>query len=285
MGDVPRREVRVGARGRTAGLVILAFFALVLAASPLLAPNDPVAIEPDRRLEGPSGKFPLGTDHLGRCVLSRLLYGSRWSLGTVAVASVLIVGVGVTLGAVSGYYRGPLDSVLMRMVDVLLAFPALIPAMAIVGMLGPGILHVLMATVAVWWAGYARLARGLALSLRERQFVEAARALGAGDLEIISRHLVPNLLPPVLVLASVEMGGLLLAMAGLSFLGLGAQPPTPEWGAMLNDGRAFLLTAPQLMIYPGLTISLAVIGFNLLGEGVRDLLDPRLARSPQSADP
>ncbi|MBA2457552.1 MAG: ABC transporter permease subunit [Gemmatimonadales bacterium] len=245
----------------------------------MLAPNDPLVIEPDRRLEGPSGDFPLGTDHLGRCVLSRLVYGARWSLGTAAVASVLIVGVGVTLGAMSGFYRGPVDAVLMRVVDVLLAFPALIPALAIVGMLGPGMLHVLIATVAVWWASYARLVRGLALSLRERQFIEAARALGAGDLRIISRQLLPNLLPPVLVLASVEMGSLVLAMAGLSFLGLGAQPPTPEWGAMLNDGRAYLLTAPQLMIYPGLAISLAVIGFNLVGEGVRDLLDPRIAGS------
>ncbi len=276
---MPRRDLRVGSRGRAAGLVILTFFALIAAAAPLLAPNDPLTIETDRRLEGPSGDFPLGTDHLGRCVLSRLLYGSRWSLGTVAVASVLIVGVGVTVGAVSGYYRGPVDAVLMRMVDVLLAFPALIPAMAIVGMLGPGMLHVLIATVAVWWAGYARLVRGLTLSLRERQFIEAARALGAGDLRIVSRQLVPNLLPPVLVLASVEMGSLVLTMAGLSFLGLGAQPPTPEWGAMLSDGRGYLLTAPQLMIYPGLAISLAVIGFNLVGEGVRDLLDTRLGGS------
>ncbi len=274
-----RREARVGDRSRRVGLSILAAFALLLAAAPMLAPNDPLVIEPDRRLEGPSGDFPLGTDHLGRCVLSRLVYGARWSLGTAAVASVLIVGVGVTLGAVSGFYRGAVDAVLMRVVDVLLAFPALIPALAIVGMLGPGMLHVLIATVAVWWAGYARLVRGLALSLRERQFIDAARALGAGDLRIISRQLLPNLLPPVLVLASVEMGSLVLAMAGLSFLGLGAQPPTPEWGAMLNDGRAYLLTAPQLMIYPGLAISLAVIGFNLVGEGVRDLLDPRIAGS------
>ncbi len=274
-----RREARVGDRSRRVGLSILAAFALLLAAAPMLAPNDPLVIEPDRRLEGPSGDFPLGTDHLGRCVLSRLVYGARWSLGTAAVASVLIVGVGVTLGAMSGFYRGPVDAVLMRVVDVLLAFPALIPALAIVGMLGPGMLHVLIATVAVWWASYARLVRGLALSLRERQFIEAARALGAGDLRIISRQLLPNLLPPVLVLASVEMGSLVLAMAGLSFLGLGAQPPTPEWGAMLNDGRAYLLTAPQLMIYPGLAISLAVIGFNLVGEGVRDLLDPRIAGS------
>lgn len=274
---MPPLDSRYLPTSRILGLCILGFFAFILLAAPVLAPNDPAAIAPDRRLEAPSTQFPLGTDHLGRCVLSRLLYGTRWSLGTAAVAAVLILTAGIGLGAVSGYYRGPVDLVLMRVVDVLLAFPALIPALAIAGMLGPGMEHVLGATVAVWWAGYARLVRGLVLSMRERQFVEAARALGAGDLAIISRQLLPNILPPVLVLASVEMGSLILAIAGLSFLGLGAQPPTPEWGAMLNDGRPFLLTAPQLMIYPGLAISLAVVGFNLVGERLRDLLDPRLS--------
>ncbi len=260
------------------GLAILGFLTLLLLTAPVIAPHDPAAVDPDHRLEGPTSTFPLGTDHLGRCLLSRLLHGARWSLGMAAVASLVILVIGTSVGGVAGYYRGPLDAVLMRVVDVLLAFPSLIPAMAIAGVLGPGLAHVLVAIVAVWWAGYARLVRGLVLSVRERPFVDAARALGARDGGILRRHILPNVLPPVLVLASVETGTLILAMASLSFLGLGAQPPTPEWGAMLNDGRGFLLTAPQLMIYPGLAISLAVVGFNLVGEAFPDYLDPHLTR-------
>ncbi len=257
--------------------MILGLLTVLLLAAPVIAPHHPAAVDPDHRLEGLSSTFPLGTDHLGRCLFSRLLYGARWSLGMAAVASLIILVVGTSVGGVAGYYRGPLDAVLMRVVDVLLAFPALIPALAIAGVLGPGLIHVLVAIIAVWWAGYARLVRGLVLALRERPFIEAARALGARDGAIVWRHVLPNVLPSVLVLASVETGRLILAMAGLSFLGLGAQPPTPEWGAMLNDGRGFLLTAPQLMIYPGLAISLAVVGFNLVGEGFPDRLDPHLA--------
>ena len=263
-----------GARARP-GLVIAALLGVLLLAAPAVAPNDPHAVAAERRLEGPSPAFPLGTDHLGRCTLSRLVHGGRRSVASAAIALTLIVTIGVSVGALSGYLRGAVDAVLMRVVDVLLAFPALIPALAIVGMLGPGSGHVLAGIVAVWWAGYARIVRGLMLSAREQPFVEAARALGAHDLSLVVRQILPNVLPPVLVLASVEMGSVLLAMAGLSFLGLGAQPPTPEWGAMINDGRPFLLSAPQLMIYPGIAISLVVIGFNLLGEWLRDRLDPR----------
>ncbi len=273
------RESIIRDRGRAVGLALLLFFTLISITAPALAPNDPAAIAPERRLESSSRRYPLGTDHLGRCVLSRLIYGARWSLGTATAASVLIVVAGVAVGAMSGYYGGAVDVVLMRIVDVLLAFPALIPAIAIVGMLGPGLGHVVIATVAVWWAGYARLVRGLVLVVRERPYVEAARALGAGDTAIIGRQILPNVIAPVVVLASVDMGSLVLAMASLSFLGLGAQPPTPEWGAMLNDGRGYLFTAPRLMVYPGLAISLAVIGLNLVGEGMRDLLDPLLTRS------
>jgi peptide/nickel transport system permease protein len=261
-------------------LGLVALFVLIAVAAPLLAPHDPTAVDAAQRLQGPSFKHLLGTDHLGRDLLSRLIHASRWSLGTVGLAAVLILSIGVAVGAIAGYYGGWVDELLMRIVDVLLAFPGLVLALAIAGTLGPGIVNVMIGLVSIWWVGYARIVRGLVLALRERPFIEAARALGMSDGRIIVRHVLPNILPPVIVLATLEMGELILALAALNFLGLGAQPPTPEWGAMLNDGRPFLFTAPQLMIYPGLAISLVVLGFNLLGDGLRDVLDPRLGYLP-----
>ena len=265
------------------GFSIVGLFACVALFAPLLAPHDPAAVDAAQRLAAPSLQHPLGTDNLGRDVLSRMLYGSRWSLGTVLLAATLILSIGVTVGAVAGYYGGLLDDLLMRIVDLLLAFPGLVLAIAIAGMLGPGIASVMIGLVSIWWVSYARIVRGLVLGVRERPFIDAARALGLGDRRIISRHLLPNILPPVLVLATLEMGELILALTALNFLGLGAQPPTPEWGAMISDGRPFLLTAPQLMIYPGLAISLVLIGFNLLGDGLRDVLDPRVDASGRDA--
>lgn len=256
------------------GLVIVAVMVLVAIAAPLIAPDDPTRIDAVRRLAPPSGEAWLGTDNLGRDILSRLIWGARLSLGTAGAAAALILTIGVGVGMVAGYYGGLLDDLLMRVVDVLLAFPALILALAIAGVLGPSITSVMIGIVTVAWADYARVMRGQVLAARERQYVEAARATGAGNPRILLRHVLPNVLPPILVLASLEMGGLILAISGLSFLGLGAQPPTPEWGAMLNDGRTFIAAAPQLMIYPGLAISLVVVGFNLLGDGLRDAFDP-----------
>ena len=247
--------------------------------APVLTPYDPAAAVPTQRLAGPGPEHPLGTDNLGRDILSRLLFGSRWSLGTAAMATLLIMTIGVTVGSVGGYYGGRLDELVGLVVDVLLAFPSLVLALAIAGTLGPGILNIMLGLVSVWWVGYARVVRGLVLATREQQFVLAARCLGARDRRVIVRHVLPNVLPPVVVLATLEMGGLILAISGLSFLGLGVQPPAPEWGAMLNDGRGFLFGAPQLMIYPGLAISLVVIAFNLLGDGLRDAFDPRRGRS------
>lgn len=276
MARAERRLARRFLRDRlaVAGLLVLVVFAALAVCAPLIARFDPAAANPTLRLAGPTPEHPLGTDNLGRDLLSRLLVGSRWSLGTAGLATLLIMTLGLTIGSTAGYYGGRLDQVVGVIVDVLLAFPSLVLALAIAGTLGPGIVNVMLGLVAVWWVGYARVVRGLVLSLRERQFVEAARCLGATDRHVIVRHLLPNVVPPVMVLATLEMGGLILAISGLSFLGLGAQPPTPEWGAMLNDGRPFLLSAPHLMIYPGLAISLVVIGFNLLGDGLRDVLDP-----------
>jgi peptide/nickel transport system permease protein len=257
------------------GFGIVLFFVIVAVAAPALAPHDPAAVNATQRLQSPSLTHPLGTDELGRDVLSRLLHGSRWSLATVMVATSLIMLLGLTLGLIAGYAGGIIDAVLMRLVDILLAVPNLLAAIAIAGTLGPGLESVMIALIAVWWAPYARLVRGMVMALRERPWIEAARALGARDRHIIVRHVVRNVLPPVLVLATVEMGELILASAGLNFLGLGAQPPTPEWGAMLNDGRPFLFTAPRLMIFPGVAITTLVIGFTLVGDSVRDALDPR----------
>ena len=258
-----------------AGLMLVLAFATIALMAPILAPIDPNVADAARRLEGPSPSHTLGTDNLGRDIWSRLVYGSRWSLGVVAVATVLIMSIGITVGTAAGYFGGLVDSILMRVVDVLLAFPSLLLAIAIAGTLGPGITSVIIGLSSVWWASYARIVRGLVLTMRERDFVAAARGLGAPEGHIILRHILPNVLPPVAILATVEMGELILAVAGLGFLGLGAQPPAPEWGTMVNDGRPFLLSAPRLMILPGVAISLAVIGMNLLGDGLRDVLDPR----------
>jgi peptide/nickel transport system permease protein len=194
----------------------------------------------------------------------------------VVLAMVMIIA--LVVGASSGHYGGWLDTLLMGLVDLLLAFPGLILAVAIAGTLGPSLINVLIAMAAVWWAGYARLIRGMVLAMREREFVEAARAIGASDRRIMINHIARNILGPFVVLATLDMGSIVLGIAGLNFLGLGAQPPTPEWGAMLNDARPFLQSAPQLLLYPGAAIVLVVLGFNLLGDGLRDLLDPTAYR-------
>lgn len=262
-------------RSAVIGLVVVAAFALAAVAAPLLAPHDPLAVDPTRPLAGPSAAHLLGTDNLGRDLLSRLLYGSRQSIGTAAVAAVVVITLGVSVGLLAGLRAGWLDGLIMRFVDGLLAFPSLILALAIAGTLGGGLTSVMLGLTAVWWATYARLVRGLVLQVRERAFVEAAVATGATQWRIARRHVLPNVIPPVVVLLTIEMGTLILAVSSLSFLGIGAQPPAPEWGAMLNDGRQFLFSAPQLMILPGTAIFLVVLGFNLLGDGLRDVLDPK----------
>lgn len=251
--------------------------AMVLAAlmAPALSPHDPNEQSPFL-LQGPSSAFPLGTDSLGRDLLSRLLHGARPSLGIAALAGTLITLVGVILGTCAGYLGGFVDNALMRVVDVLQAFPTLLLSLAIVGILGVGLPNVVIGIVGVWWADYARLTRSLVLEARTHGYVEAAQAIGVQPVRIAARHVIPNILSPIIVLASLEMGALILVIASLSFLGLGAQPPQAEWGAMLNEGRLFFLSAPQMMLYPGVLISLTVLGFNLLGDGLRDVLDPRL---------
>lgn len=267
-------------RDRTvvAGAVIVGIVALAAIFAPWVAPLDPTEVDGRAILAAPSAAHWLGTDNLGRDIFSRLVYGARWSLGAAASAAAVIVLVGITIGVIAGYAGGIVDDLLMRLVDVLLAFPSLVLALAIVGTLGPSLKNVMIGMVAIWWVDYARVMRGLTLGMRHREFVTAAQCAGASPPWVVLRHVLPNVVPSVLVLATLELGGLILAISGLSFLGLGAQPPTPEWGTMLNDGRPFFQRAPQLMLYPGLAITIVVVGCNLLGDGLRDVLDPRLKR-------
>jgi peptide/nickel transport system permease protein len=258
---------------------LIAVFAACAVLAPVLAPYDPLAQELSSRLQPPSAQHWLGTDSLGRDIASRILYGARISLiiGVVVVASAGVVG--TAIGLIAGYLGGLVDEALMRLTEVFLAFPALILAMAIAGALGPSLTNAIIAIAAVTWAVYARLTRGQILSLRRREFVEAARAMGATQTRIVVRHLLPNALAPLMIQASFDLGSSIIAAAGLSFIGFGAQPPTPEWGVMISEGRNYISTQPWLSLFPGLAILLAVGSFNLLGDGLRDAFDPRLSRS------
>jgi peptide/nickel transport system permease protein len=264
-----------------AGLGILCALILTALLAPLLAPRDPTMQNLAQGLSGPSLEHPLGQDKMGRDILSRLIYGSRVSLlvGLSTVAASLLIG--TLAGVVSGYVGGMADEALTRIMDVVLAFPGILLALTLMAVLGPSLRNVVIALCAVGWVNYARLARGQVLALRECDFVTAARALGCGDLHIVVHHLIPNLIAPILVEASFGMGSAIVGEAGLSFLGLGVQPPTPSWGAMLNEGRSFLLIAPHLTAFPGLAVMTVVLGVNFFGDGLRDLLDTRLKSAPR----
>ena len=265
-------------RDRTAlaGLIIVVLVIFVAVAAPLLAPQDPNAQNVVNRLQSPSWAHPLGTDNLGRDELSRIIVGARTSVLTTLAVGAAILLIGIVVGLVSGLAGGRLDGLVMRVVDVLLAFPSFLLALAVAGILGPGLLNLAIAMTAVWWVDYARLVRALVLGVKGLPFVEAARALGVGPTRSALRHVLPNVAAPVIVLATLQTARLLLALASLSFLGLGVGPPTAEWGSMLNDGKDFLATAPELMLWPGLAITIVALGLNLLGDGLRDLLDPNL---------
>ncbi|MCW3795896.1 ABC transporter permease [Paenibacillus sp. LS1] len=257
-------------------LLSLTVFWIILAmVAPQLAPHDPLATNFAKVLQPSSVEYPLGTDQLGRCVLSRLLYGARTSLLLTFMMIGIVFVLGVAIGVIAGFARGLTDTVLMRLSDTLMAFPGLIFAIAVVGMLGPGLFNTVLALSVVWWAKYARMARSLVISLQQKEYVAAAAFSGARKIQIIGRTILPNMMSPLIVMAMMDVGGMMLSISGLSFLGLGAQPPNPEWGAMLNEGRRYLQTAPWLLIYPGLAIFSTVIIFNLLGDSLRDVLDPK----------
>ena len=261
------------------GMVIVIVTVLAALAGPVLTPYDPAAQELSRRLEGPSWAHPFGLDELGRDILSRLLSGARISLmvgiAVVSVSSVL----GMFLGSIAGYFGGLADDLISRVVDILMAFPGILLAIALVAVLGPNLTNVVLALSIIGWVGYARLVRGQAMRAREFEFVQAARALGAGAPRVVLRHVLPTAFPAVVVQATLGMAGAIIAEASLSFLGLGVQPPTPSWGTMLDAGRSHLFDAPHLTIFPGLAIAALVLGFNFLGDGLRDRVDPKLAKS------
>ena len=258
------------------GGAIVAVFVLVAVLAPYISPFDPIRGELDRRLEPPNREHPLGTDELGRDLLSRVIHGARVSLQIQLVSVALALVVGVLLGLFGGYYGGILDNLVMRVMDILLAFPGIFLAIAIIAVLGPGLWNLMLAAGIYSIPQFARIVRGSVLSLKEKEFIEAARASGEGDPSIIFLYILPNALAPIIVQTTLRMATVLLTASGLSFLGLGAQPPTPEWGAMLSNARSYLITAPHVATIPGLAIMVVVVGFNLFGDGLRDSLDPRL---------
>ncbi|KEO82855.1 nickel transporter permease [Tumebacillus flagellatus] len=262
-----RHEARVGG-------IILSLVLLAALFAPWLAPHDPTAIDLSLKLQGPSWDYPLGTDHLGRCVLSRLLYGAQVSVGVAVLVMGVTMLLSLAIGLLAGYAGGWIDAVLMRICDVLLAFPSLVLALVLAGLLGQGLFNMILALILVQWVGYARIIRGLVMEARQRLYVQYARVAGTSPLRIMTSHLLPGLLPQVMVLASLDLGSVILSMAGLSFLGLGAQPPTAEWGGMISDSKAYLLGHPLLMAAPGFMIVLVVMAFNLLGDALQDSFDP-----------
>lgn len=263
------------------GVSVIALLIVFAVLGPWIAPypeqGEGASNVPERMLP-PGGEHWFGTDGLGRDVLSRVIIGARSALAVSLVVVGLAMLIGVPLGALAGYRRGRIDAAIMRLTDLFLAFPPLLLAMAIVAALGPGLDHAAMALAISWWPWYARLARGTAASLRERPFVEAARSIGVRDLAILGRHIIPNSLPPLLVQATIDVGTVILAAGSLAFLGLGASPPTPDWGLMVAEGRTFILDQWWLSAFPGLAIFVAVLAFNLVGDLLLDLLDPRGTR-------
>jgi nickel transport system permease protein len=253
---------------------------LLAAAAPLIAPFDPNEVRLEAKLRPPCADHWLGTDHLGRDIVSRLIHGARVSVGTVAAIVAAILLLGFAVGCLAGYAGGLIDAALMRLCDVFLTFPTFILAMFMVGILGTGLTNVVIAIVLTHWAWYARLIRGLVLSLKNRDYVLAARVAGASRLNIVWRHILPPVAAQLVILATLDIGHMMLHVSGLSFLGLGVTPPTPEWGVMINDARTFIWSRPGLVLWPGMMIFLTVMAFNLLGDALRDALDPVQAEKP-----
>lgn len=260
----------------TAGLAIIIILLLVALFAPFLAPYEPNAQNIISRYEAPSSEHLLGTDEMGRDILSRIIYGSRISLQVGLVSVMLALVLGVSFGLVAGFYGGKIDMVIMRFMDIMLAFPSILLAIGIVAILGPQLKNAMIAIGIINVPRFARIVRSSVLSIKETEYISAARALGAGDVRIIFKHLLPNAMAPLIVQTTLSIATAILEAAALSFLGLGAQPPSPEWGAMLSDARSSLQKAPWVATFPGLAIVFGVLGFNLLGDGLRDALDPKM---------
>ncbi|MDH5406774.1 MAG: ABC transporter permease [Candidatus Aminicenantes bacterium] len=258
------------------GLIIVAGLLVVGLFAPFLSPYSVREQDLPNRLSQPSWKHPFGRDEFGRDILSRVIFGARVSLWVGLTVVTISAALGILLGSISGYYGGAVDEVIMRVIDILLAFPGILLAIAMAALLGPGLNNVIVALSMISWVAYARLVRGEVLKVREMPYVEAAKVVGASSPRIIFRHILPNIMAPVIVQATLGIAGVIIAEASLSFLGLGVQPPTPSWGNMLSDGILHMMDAPHLTIFPGLAIMVVVLGFNFLGDGLRDALDPRM---------
>ncbi|MDK8180230.1 nickel transporter permease [Paenibacillus sp. UMB4589-SE434] len=265
-----RRSPIMGIGMGIAGLVLL-----VALLSPWLTINDPVFVQMSQRLRAPSMEYPLGTDHLGRCILSRLVAGTRQTVGLSFCASAVVMIIGVPIGLIAGFAKGFLDALLMRLADAAGAVPEFLLAIAVAGFLGPGLVNTILAIACVKWIGYARLVRGIAISECKKDYIHASIVAGSGGWAIIRRHLLRQMASPLAIMAAADVGKTILLISALSYLGLGAQPPSPEWGAMLSDGRPYFQIAPEQMIYPGLCIMIIVLACNLVSDGLRDLMDVR----------
>lgn len=263
-------HVLFGKKRTIAGAVIILCFVFSALFAPVLAPHDPLLVDIGNKLQGPSPAYLFGTDQLGRCILSRLIWGSRYSLFYSSLVLVITVAVGVPVGMLSGYMGGKADSLLMRVIDIFMALPSFIVALAIAGTLGASGRNLVLAMSLVYWADYARLSRTLTLQIKEQNYMMALKASGCSGVVIVFRHILKNIAPSVAALATMDIGTIILSIAGFSFIGLGVQAPAPEWGIMLSDSKQFIQTCPRLMIFPGLTIVLIVLAFNLLGEGIQD---------------
>jgi len=258
------------------GLSVTTIFIIIAIFAPLLSPYDPFEYHMKEILHSPSLRHPFGTDQFGRDVLARIIYGSRISLMIGIVGVGISVIVGVTLGTIAGYFGGLIDNIMMRIMDILLAFPGFLLALAIISILGPNMLNVMIAIGIFSIPVFARIMRSSVISIKYKEFIEATKSLGGSHFLIIMKHIVPNCIAPIIVLSTMRIATSILTAAGLSFLGLGAQPPSPEWGAMLNEGREYIRSAPHLSTVPGLVIMIVVLGFNMLGDGLRDALDPQM---------
>ena len=257
------------------GLIIIMILSLAAIFADFISPYSADTIALKEKLMPPSSEHLMGTDQLGRDVLTRVIYGTRTTFELSIMVVAFTATFGVLVGVISGFYRGIIDEILMRLIDVLLAFPSIILALVVVGALGPGIFNTVLAVSLVGWLYYARVARASTLSIREKEYVEGARAIGCTDSYICLRYILPNCLPPIIVLITLNLGSVILTIAALGYLGMGAQPPTPEWGTMLNDGKEYLRDCPWLSVFPGLMIMIAVLAFNFIGDGLRDAIDPR----------
>jgi peptide/nickel transport system permease protein len=258
------------------GLWMVSVFIVVAIFAPLIAPYDPIEQNMQIMLEKPSIKHPFGTDEFGRDLLSRIIYGAQISLAIGTIGVLIAVVFGVALGTIAGYFGGWIDHIIMRIMDIFMAFPSFLLALAIVSVLGPGMVNVMIAIGIFSIPNFSRIARSSVISIKNKEFIEATRAMGGTDTRIIIKHLIPNSISPIIVLSTMRIATAIITAAGLSFLGMGAQPPTPEWGAMLSTGREYLRVAPHVSTIPGLAIMFLVLGFNMLGDGLRDALDPKM---------